>query len=133
MTPTHFFDFDGYTLYQSNGITDSQSTDNGATWTFSLTERTQDSMEAMARRTRELASAASDVACTDDVTRDGQTWRLVEGTVGAGGFVFHLRYYRASSGEVMIWDSQGTANGEDFTDLSEKLEFGYGVNIPNHY
>lgn len=133
VTPTHFFDDDGYTLYQSNGLLDSESTDNGANWTFSLSGRTEESMETMAQNQRDLAAAATNVACTDGVSHEGQTWRLVEGTVSAGGFVVHLSYYRASSGEVMVWESEGTANGEVITSQSEKLEFGYYVDIPRHY
>lgn len=75
VAPTHFFDNDGATLYQSNGLIDSESTDNGATWTFSLTERTEEAMEAMAQGQRDLASAATNIACTDGVSRDGETWR----------------------------------------------------------
>ncbi|GAB5510555.1 MAG: hypothetical protein Rhims3KO_19560 [Hyphomicrobiales bacterium] len=129
----HFFDNDGYTLYQSNGVTDSQSTDNGASWTFSPTGRTEESMRTMAYDQRDLASAATNVACTDGVSHDGQTWRLVEGTVGSGEFSLHHRYYRASSGEVMIWESEGNAGGQDFTSEAQKLEFGPSVRIPNHY
>lgn len=133
VSPNHFFDNDGYRLYQSNGVIDSQSTDNGASWTFSLSGRTEESMQAMAENQRNLAAVATNVACTDGVSHEGQTWRLVEGTVARGGFIVHLSYYRASSGEIMISQSEGTANGEDISSLFEKIEFGGSVRIPSHY
>lgn len=133
LSPSHFIDSHGTTLYQTDGLERSESTDNGATWTN--TERLNgDQLKTEFQERSDTASTASDTVCTDDVERNGKTYRLVEGTVRIGdSTISSQRFYRAASGDVMVRESDLTISDTEATIVTQVTGTGDSVIIPSHY
>lgn len=120
-------------MYQTDGLERSESTDNGATWTN--TERLNaDQLKTEFQERSDTASTASDTVCTDDVERNGKTYRLIEGTVRIGdSTISSQRFYRAASGDVMVRESDLTISDTEATIVIQVTGTGDSVIIPSHY
>lgn len=132
ISPTHNILDDGWgNLSQRNGIEQSESTDDGRTWIYQ--EQLDPNHWRDAQQYRQVAArTATDVSCSDNVSFDGSTYRLIQGTTNYSGSELTETYYRDSNGFVAIKEVTGSLMGTDFSSVERAVAFGNNVIIPQY-
>lgn len=133
ISPTHSILDDGWgNLSEYNGRIHAESADNGATWTL---ERRLDADHWLntEQTRRAAAQTAADVSCSENVSFEGGSYRLIQGTTNHGGAELTEIYYRDSDGFVAIREVSGNIMGTDFSSIDRMVAVGNDVIIPQRY